>query len=164
MLRSFWQAYYVSKFHFCNKVLLSTTTRYPPGIITLPRIPMVWWPQKRHFRSPNPHGLLVSASISNSISFSLLPGRPILSFPPWYGGLKNTKIPLRITMVWWPQKRHFGPLIPRVCSFRPAYHRSKFHFCNKLLGTTTTPRDYNFCPATKRDSSQCAPTLSQRHR
>jgi|AACY02.13.fsa_nt_gi hypothetical protein len=38
-------------------------------------------------------------------------------------------------------------------SIRPSYYGPKFHFCNKKKNS---PRDYNFCPDTKRDSGRCS--------
>ena len=52
------------------------------------------------------------SGISNPISFSLVPGRRILFFPPWFDGLKNTKFRLPIPVVYWPEKRHFRPPHP----------------------------------------------------
>ena len=37
------------------------------------------------------HAVSLSLSLSNPISFTLLPGRPVRSFPPWYVASKTRK-------------------------------------------------------------------------
>ena len=53
-------------------------------------------------------------SLSNSISFSFVPGPPLRSFAPRSDGLKNPRIPLRIPMLSCPQKRCFSDANPEI--------------------------------------------------